>query len=116
MKLAQWRAHQLVFVDEAGINSKLGERSHGYSKKGCVIPHKVTPGRAPNFSLLPAITVDGYIACNLYPGAINAERFEDFIRNDVLPHCNEFPGPRSVIIMDNASIHRGEVLLRYEKN
>ena len=25
----------------------------------------------------------------------------------LLPHCNPFPGKRSVIIMDNASFHRG---------
>jgi len=58
---------------------------------------------------LPALTIDGYIACNLYDGAVNGERFEEFIEDDVLPHCTPFPGPRSIIVMDNASIHRGDV-------
>jgi len=108
-KIGNWHAFQLVFIDESGINSKLGERKYGYSKKGQVIRHKVTGQRSRNFSLLPALTIDGYITCNLYKGAVDAERFEAFMRDDVLPLCTPYPGPRSIIIMDNASIHRGEV-------
>ena len=111
MKLAHWTAPQLVFIDESGINTKLGERTHGYSTKGKVIRAKVSPGRAENFSLLPALSIDGYFACKLYRGSINAERFTEFIEQEVLPKCKPYPGPRSVIIMDNASIHRAEVLI-----
>ena len=107
-KLAQWRAHQLVFIDESAINSKLSQRTHGWGKKGDRIPHKVPARKAKNLSLLPALTVDGYIVCNLYEGAVNAERFLAFIE-EVLPLCTPFPGPRSIIIMDNASIHRADV-------
>jgi len=110
MKLAHWTAPQLVFIDESGINTKLGERTHGYSTKGKVIRAKVSPGRAENFSLLPALSIDGYFACKLYRGSINAERFTEFIEQEVLPKCKPYPGPRSVIIMDNASIHRAEEL------
>jgi hypothetical protein len=108
-KLAEYRGFQLVFLDESGINKKLGDRDHGYSPKGRRIPQKVSPGRAENYSLLPAMSIDGYIACRLYRGAIDSERYEDFIRNDVLPQCTPFPGPRSVIVMDNCSIHHSEV-------
>ena len=108
-KLANWRAHQLVFIDESGLNSKLGERNYGWGQRGRRVRAKVSGKKSSNFSLLPAYTVHGYIACNVYEGAINAERFEEFIENDVLPHCTPFPGPRSIIIMDNASIHRGDV-------
>lgn len=108
-KLGDWHAFQLVFIDESGINSKLGERSYGYSKRGQVIRHKVTAKRSHNLSLLPALSLDGYFACNLYKGAVDAERFENFIRDKVLPFCTKYPGPRSIIVMDNASIHRGEV-------
>jgi len=108
-KLANWRAYQLVFIDESGLNSKLGERSYGWGPRGQRVRAKVSGKKSGNYSLLPAFTVDGYIVCNLYEGAINAERFEDFIEHDVLPHCTPFPGPRSVIVMDNASIHRSDV-------
>ena len=52
--------------------------------------------------------MDGYIVSNLYEGAVNAERFLAFIE-EVLLLCMPFRGPRSIIIMDNASIHRADV-------
>jgi transposase len=39
-------------------------------------------------------------------GTCTADIFEDFILDDLLPLCNPYPGPRSVIIMDNASVHQ----------
>lgn len=108
-KIADWRADQVVFLDESGLNKKMGERSYGYGPKGRVIRSKVTAQKAENISLLPAMTIDGYIACNIYHGSVNRVLFEEFIENDVLPLCGRYPGPRSIIVMDNASIHRSEV-------
>jgi hypothetical protein len=37
------------------------------------------------------------------------EMFNEFVRTRVLPICTPYPGPRSIIIMDNARIHHSEV-------
>ena len=111
MKLAQWRADQLVFLDESGINALSGERTHGYGLKGKVILSKVPGKKAENFSVLPALTVDGYIACNVYQGSVNMETFTAFVEHDLLPRCTRYPGPRSVIIMDNAAIYNVHLLV-----
>ena len=55
------------------------------------------------------MTMDGYIACKVYEGAINQRTFDAFVKDDVLPECNAFPGPRSVIIVDNVTIHRNDM-------
>jgi hypothetical protein len=44
-------------------------------------------------------------------GSFNGELFIEFLQEHVVPHTNPFPGPRSVLIMDNAKIHHDEVLL-----
>jgi DDE superfamily endonuclease len=103
--MTSWTAEQLVFIDESGINAKTGERTKGYGKKGKVVRKKVLACHAMNYSVLPAMTVDGYLSCNVYEGAVNGPTFKEFIRTEVLPHCSAFPGPRSVIVMDNAAIH-----------
>jgi hypothetical protein len=54
-------------------------------KKGTQIPYKVTFQKAENLSLLPALSIDGYFACNIYQGGVNAEMYEEFIRDFVLP-------------------------------
>jgi len=112
--LENWTAEQVVFIDESGINSKLSNPTHGYAPKGQAIPFPVKPGRAENVSLLPAITIDGYISCDVYRGGVHQDQFYEFIAESVLPKCNRFPGPKSIIVMDNARIHHGDVFIRYK--
>ena len=69
-KLARWKAEQMVFIDESGINSKLGRPKYGYAPKGVKIRYPVKSGKAENLSLLPAFTIDGYLACNVYKGGV----------------------------------------------
>lgn len=108
-KLANYRAEQLIFLDESGINTKLGRRTHGWGPKGQVLRAPVKSGRAENLSLLPAFTIDGYIVMAVYRGGVNAELYEDFIRYQVLRKCTPWPGLRSVIVMDNCKIHHETV-------
>jgi len=110
-KLANWRADQLVFLDESGINSKLGRRTHGWAIKGQSMHAKVTSGRTENLSLLPAFIIDGFIAIAVYRGGVNAENYEDFVRMQLLPKCTRWPGPRSVIVMDNCKIHHETIYI-----
>jgi transposase len=49
-----------------------------------------------------------YLA-RVYPGSTDAATFEDFI-DQLLHHCGKWPEPISVLVMDNASIHRSERL------
>jgi hypothetical protein len=104
-KLGKWTAEQLVFLDESGINAQSGERTRGWSERGRITRLALPFGKGENFTILPAMTFNGYIACNIYQGAVNTEKFKEFIEYDVLPRCTSFPGSRSIIIMDNASIY-----------
>jgi hypothetical protein len=55
--------------------------------------------------VLPAYTIEGYITSTTFIGTLIGAIFESFIIDQLLPLCNPFPAPRSVIIMDNASVH-----------
>ena len=107
-KLLQYSAEQLVFLDESGIN-KNGERRYGYGPKGQRVSSKADGGKTPNISILPVFSLDGYIAIGACEGAVDGELYYHFIKDKVIPECTPFPGPRSVLIMDNAKIHVGEV-------
>ena len=104
-KLAHWRADQLVFLDESGINARSGERTRGWGRKGKIVRYQVSGAKTENFSVLPALIIDGYIVCNIYAGAVNAETFEAFVECHLLSQCSPYPESRSVIVMDNTTIH-----------
>jgi hypothetical protein len=49
--------------------------------------------------------------------SILSQIFIEFLQEHVLPHTNSYPGPRSVLIMDNAKIQHDDVsihLLYYQ--
>ena len=106
-KLWKWHAKQLVFLDESGINTKLGRPKYSYTPKGKKIRMPVRSGKAENISLLPAFTIDGYIACNVYKGGVKKDNYLAFLEHDVLPKCSPYPGDRSIIVIDNCRIHHG---------
>jgi transposase len=62
--------------------------------------------RSERWSILLALTCDGYIDWVIHHGAINAELFIQFLEERVLPNRSPYPGKMSAIIMDNASIHK----------
>ena len=64
------------------------------------------------WSILLTYSHDGYITYDIVHGSYNTELFYGFIgfiENKVLLLCSPYPGPKSVLIMDNASIYRSLV-------
>ena len=63
--------------------------------------------RGIRYSAIPVISWEGMHDVFLAEGNINGNKFTNFIEDCVLPHLLPFNGtnPRSVVIMDNASIH-----------
>jgi transposase len=63
--------------------------------------------RSERHSILPAYTLEGVLYFEVYTGTTDASKFVSFIEN-LIPHCNAFPLPRSVLVTDNASIHHDD--------
>jgi len=107
-----WDASQLVFVDESASNERTGYRKYGWSPRGVPAIDYQPLTRSEQWSILPAYTISGYLdGTIIMQGSITTEIFNEWIETVVLPHCLPWPGPRSVIIMDNVSIHKNEQLL-----
>ena len=68
--------------------------------------------RSKRWLVLPAYTLDGYIAWKTYHSSINEILFNDFVRNNILPQYTPavLGGPRSVIVLDNTKIHHSAEL------
>lgn len=65
--------------------------------------------RCRRFSVLPAISLNGILTVKVIEGSYDSDSFARFI-DGLLYHMNPFPGPNSVIIMDNCRIHRSNLV------
>ena len=102
----RWTASQLIFLDESGANEYTCFRKREWSALGVRPTVSVSLARSERYSILPAYCVDGIPSHFVYQGGIGGATFLWFIRELVLPHCTPYPGPRSIIVCDNASAHK----------
>ena len=101
----EWMAHKVVCIDESAANERTGYRKYGWSLKGAPSYTDSPARRSERWSILPALSIDGYLPGTLiYQGSITAEIFLHWLEYDILPQLE----PGTVLVMDNASIHRTE--------
>lgn len=63
------------------------------------------------YSLLSAIGHNGVKVYEIYPGAVNEEKFNRFVLKKLIPIINAYPGNNSVILLDNIQFHHNETFL-----
>lgn len=116
-KLAIWtmegNANMFVFLDESAVDEKTGQPRYGWAHRGERARINLLAKRTTKFSILPAITVDGFLECEVHEGSINTEIFEDFMGKILEKHSTPYPGPNSLYILDNCEIHRSEVRINH---
>jgi hypothetical protein len=106
-----YQAQQLVFVDETGVSCQTGARTHGWSPCGERARRRDFFIRGVRYSVLPAMSLEGILHCDIQVGAYTAETFDHFVAG-LLTKMNHFPQRNSVLVMDNASIHKSEQLVQ----
>ena len=57
------------------------------------------------YSVLPALSLEGVLHCNIVEGAFNTAYFYKFMEC-TLDQMQLFPAPNSVIVTDNCHIHK----------
>lgn len=116
---------QLMFVDESARNRRTSARQWGWSLLGrkCVrrrffvrgsvfLSSRYSPLRVClyySFCYL-ANRFLGIVTHDIIHGSVNSTRFFDFLQNQVIPVTNPYPGPRSILVLDNCSIHHAEAV------
>ena len=80
----EYQAEQLIFLDESAKDERTLSRSYGYSFINQVISHKVVFLRDVRYTILPVLTLDGFIACDIMKGSCSKERFCTFILSQVV--------------------------------
>ena len=113
LQLRSCHRNMLVWVDETGCDWRSHIRKFGYAFRGETPVYHHILHRGERISSIAAMSVDGIIPLESHKGSVNAEVFADFIRGSLVPQMRAFDGESttSVVVMDNCSIHRTELVM-----
>jgi hypothetical protein len=102
-----FRLYHYVVVDESGCDKQSGFRRMGWSPLG-VTPIQIARfQRERRWQILLAYKQDGVILARVFQGSTDSTIFEDFVEQ-LLLLCGRWPEPKSVLVMDDATIYYTE--------
>ena len=100
----------IIWLDETGCDKRNAARQYGYSLRG-IAPRSYTfKSGGKRYTQIMAMSTDGVEDMYIAEGNIDGERFLKYVQRSLLPLLMPFNGtnPKSVVVMDNASIHHVE--------
>lgn len=76
-----------IWLNESSVDDCTNQRCTGWAMMGCACMQRDTFIRGQRFSVLPALTVEGIIALDIFEGSVNKEHFirllqEQLVRGD----------------------------------
>jgi len=98
---------QLIFADESHFNRLTLRRPFGWAMRGERARCLKYSHRGAKYSILPALCLDGILHLEVVENAVTGNDFCRFVEG-LLPHMNAWPLPFSVLVVDNATIHKVE--------
>ena len=123
--IGQYPAHYLISIDEVSKDDHTYTQLWGRAPIGERVAQHGPFVWKRRYSMLAGMVLDeGIIASRVLEGSFTNDTFLEYLRNDLvhrflsntlqylnltqLPLTTPFPGPRSVLLLDNAQIHHSE--------
>ena len=109
-EVAMYDPYFFIWLDETGCDRRNTIRKYGYSIRGLPLSDHRLLVRGVRYTAIPVISMEGVHDVYLHEGNMNGDYFSKFVRNCLLPILQPFNwvNSRSVVILDNASIHHVE--------
>ena len=106
-EISMYDPSMLIWLDETGCDGRNTIRKYGYSLRGMPLTDHRLLVRGVRYSAIPIMSMEGIHDVYITEGSVDGENFSEFVRSSLLPILMPFDNinPRSVVIMDNASIH-----------
>lgn len=96
---------QLVFADEVGQDGRGARRTYGWGPS-CQRAEKIELlDRGKHISILALYSIKGFISFDYVEGGYSAEQFMQSVEFAIIPELNPYPGPNSILVLDNCQIH-----------
>ena len=79
-----YKPEQLIFIDEASKDERTLSRGYGYSLKNTFAIKKNVFVRGIQYTILPALSLQGIIAVDIMEGSCTKEKFKEFVISNVV--------------------------------
>ena len=76
--------NQLIFLDESAKDERSLSRLYKYSPRNTPAQKKVVFVRGKRYTILPAITMEGFVAVDIFEGSCDKKKFVDFVLGQVV--------------------------------
>ena len=96
---------QCVFVDETSKDGRTLRRANCRALQGERIERPETIIRGKRISVFGVFGYTGFLDWHWVDKGYTAEEFMYAVQEHVVPHLNAYPGPNSILIMDNCPMH-----------
>jgi hypothetical protein len=96
---------QLLFADETAKVDSVLRRKRGWGGKGTRVEAIKLLHRSTHISVLATYDIEGFVGFDCKEGAYGAADFMEAVEETIICHLNPFPGPRSILVLDNCRIH-----------
>ena len=110
-KVGEWRADNLVFVDETDASTKM-IRLYGRCPRGERLVSPVPWGHWKTTTFIGAPRHDGLVAPCAFDGPINGEKFRAWVEQFLVLELK----PGDIVVLDNLSSHKVEGVMTAIKN
>lgn len=97
----------MIFFDKSATCERTGDKKYGWAPKEEPAVVYFLFKRLKHWSILPAYTMNRYIAFTMHSRLIRIEIFNQFVADQVLLQYTLYVDrdPQSILILDNAKIH-----------
>lgn len=76
--------NQLIFIDESAKDERSLSRLYGYSPRNTPAQKKVVYIRGKRYTILPALTLEGFVGIDVFEGSCDKKKFADFVLDKVV--------------------------------
>jgi transposase len=90
-----------VFIDESGVNTNMSRR-YARSLQGSRAHDAIPLNRGKGTTIVSSVRLDGTTVSMLIDGAMNGEKFKDYVQNHLVPQLHK----GDVVVMDNLACHK----------
>ncbi|KAE8235569.1 hypothetical protein A4X06_0g9827 [Tilletia controversa] len=108
LRIGQYDPGQLVFADETSYDARDAVRIRVRGRRGQKARFRRPYTRGKRLSCIAGLSISGCFAPWAVRGSFTEDRFYSYLQHELLPRMSVFPAPRSVLVLDNASIHHSE--------